>query len=94
MRPILLATAAAALLLLSGSPLHAADVARGKALHEANCVQCHDTGVYTRRDRRIQSLEALNAQVQRCDAAIGLRLFPEELDALVQFLNETYYKFQ
>ena len=27
------------------------DSADGKRLHDANCMGCHDTGIYTRKDR-------------------------------------------
>ena len=28
------------------------DSVDGKRLHDANCMGCHDTGIYTRKDRR------------------------------------------
>lgn len=65
----------------------------GKALHDANCISCHDAGVYTRADRKVTSLEALAGQVRRCDANLGTKLFDEDLDKITAYLNETYYKF-
>lgn len=65
----------------------------GKALHDANCISCHDSGVYTRADRKITSLEALAGQVRRCDANLGTQLFDEDMDKITAYLNETYYKF-
>ena len=41
------------------------DSADGKRLHDANCMGCHDTGIYTRRDRLVQSLDALQEQLAR-----------------------------
>ena len=35
------------------------DSADGKRLHDANYMGCHDTGIYTRKDRLVQSLDAL-----------------------------------
>ena len=35
------------------------DSADGSFLHDANCLGCHDTGIYSRKDRRIRSLDAL-----------------------------------
>jgi cytochrome c5 len=32
------------------------DSADGKRLHDANCMGCHDTGVYTRKDRLVYGL--------------------------------------
>ena len=61
--------------------------------HDAHCMRCHDTGVYTREDRRVRSFPALEAQVARCDANLATKLFPEDLDLLVDHLNSNYYKF-
>ena len=58
-----------------------------------NCSRCHDAGVYIRANRRVDSLPRLEAQVRRCDANLGARLFDEDIMALVGHLNEKYYKF-
>ena len=42
------------------------DSADGKRLHDANCMGCHDTGIYTREDRLIPSLDALKKQLGSC----------------------------
>jgi mono/diheme cytochrome c family protein len=65
----------------------------GQAIHDANCISCHDSGVYTRADRKMTNLEMLTGQVRRCDANLGTKLFDEDLDKVTAFLNETYYKF-
>lgn len=69
------------------------DVHPGKAIHDANCVSCHDTGVYTREDRKIKDFTQLDAQVRRCDANLGTRLFDEDITKVVSYLNDNYYKF-
>lgn len=69
------------------------DVHPGKAIHDANCISCHDSGVYTRADRKMTDLTILAGQVRRCDANLGTKLFDEDLDSVTAFLNETYYKF-
>ena len=61
--------------------------------HATQCMRCHDTSVYTREDRRITSLPALQTQVERCDAHLATKLFPEDIAALVDHLNDNYYKF-
>jgi hypothetical protein len=39
------------------------DSADGKRLHDANCMGCHDTGVYSRADHQVTSLDALKEQL-------------------------------
>ena len=70
------------------------DVNAGQALHAANCTSCHDSSVYTRQNRRVDSLEGLRKQVRRCERAQGLRWFDDQLESVVQYLNRTYYRFE
>ena len=35
------------------------DSAEGKRLYDANCMGCHGTGIHARKDRIVQSLDAL-----------------------------------
>ncbi len=64
-----------------------------ESYHANNCTRCHDSHVYVRDDRRVTSYPALQAQVARCDANLGTKLFPDDLTLLVDHLNGTYYKF-
>lgn len=72
----------------------AADLQAGQALHDANCLKCHDSAVYTRGDRRVGSLAGLRKQVIRCEQSLGLTWFDEQIDDVVHYLNTNYYKFQ
>ena len=65
----------------------------GEELHQANCTRCHANIVYTRDDRKVTSLDGLKKQVQMCDTQLETQLFPEDLDKVVTYLNETFYKF-
>ncbi|MCB1802008.1 MAG: cytochrome c [Gammaproteobacteria bacterium] len=80
---VLFALSAAA----TGADFDAADY------HDKSCTRCHDENVYTRQDRRIQSYPKLEAQVARCDANLGTKLFPDDLQQLTDYLNESYYHF-
>ncbi|MCB1638775.1 MAG: cytochrome c, partial [Thiothrix sp.] len=60
----------------------------GKVLHDANCISCHDTGAYSRVDRKIRNRDQLLAQVRRCDANLGTRLFDEDLEQVADYLNQ------
>ena len=42
------------------------DSAHGKRLYDANCMGCHDTSVLTRKDRVVQSFDALKKQLASC----------------------------
>lgn len=80
---------------------HAADLARGKQLVEENCIKCHadmmggdGSKIYTRSDRRIDSLAALTKQVHRCKTSLGVSWPEDQIADVVAYLNKTYYKFK
>lgn len=86
---------------LACSSAWAADIQRGKELHDANCIRCHasivggnGTAIYTRPDRRIDSLEALNAQVHRCKNSLGVSWPEDQIEDVVAYLNQTFYHFK
>ena len=80
------------------SPLAATDAAvatpKAASLYTQHCVKCHQSEVYTRADRKITSLDALNAQVHRCETMLELRWFDEDVDAVTTYLNDQYYHFK
>ena len=87
----------AALLVLTSSAHAAAlpgDSAAGKRLHDANCMGCHDTGIYTRKDHLIRSLEALKTQLIDCSHAVNNQFSATETQNIVKYLNDRFYKFQ
>ena len=65
----------------------------GAALHEAHCTRCHDAGIYTRQNRIVGSYDALRKRVQQCELGAELGWFEEEVEAVVGYLNDTYYRF-
>jgi len=70
------------------------DAAKGKAIHDKQCVACHDNSVYTRANRRVQSPEALIGQVNGCERQIGAKLDRDQINDLVKYLDESFYKFK
>jgi mono/diheme cytochrome c family protein len=79
----------------------AADLKRGQQLLEENCIKCHvsmvggdGSAIYTREDRRIDSLEALDAQVHRCKTSLGVSWPEDQIADVVAYLNHKYYKFK
>ena len=77
----------------SATPTTTAAEPTGESIHQANCTKCHGSEVYTRADHKVTSLEGLGKQVRMCDTQLDVQLFPEDLDLVVKYLNETYYKF-
>ncbi|MCU7837460.1 MAG: cytochrome c [gamma proteobacterium symbiont of Taylorina sp.] len=81
------------------SASYAADPANGKTLHNESCIACHtsltngkpDT-LYTRPDRKFNSLHGLKSQVMRCQTSVGANWFDDQIDDVVQYLNTTFYK--
>lgn len=79
----------------------AADPSEGRKLvGEHRCETCHHNktlgdakAVYLRKDRKVTSMEKLKAQVALCNNELNLKLFPEDEEHIVAYLNETYYKF-
>ena len=63
-----------------------------ESFHQQNCTGCHDTSVYTRKNRMVNSLPRLESQVRMCDANLGIKLFDDDIHALVDYLNSNYYK--
>ena len=75
------------------APALAANIEHGKILLEQHCTRCHDTRVFTRPDRRIDSLEALKNQVERCELRQTLEWPQSDVDDVIAYLDATYYKF-
>ncbi len=69
------------------------DATQGKRLYDASCRSCHDAGVYTRKERRVNSLEALRNQINGCAHMTQQNISDTNQRDLVKYLNETFYKF-
>lgn len=96
MSPLLVACLAVGALAFAAhaAPAAAGDSAAGQILHTANCTGCHDTSVYTRKDRKIGSLDRLKEQLQDCSHLIRKEFTATEQENLVRFLNDRYYHFK
>lgn len=67
--------------------------ADGAALHAAHCTRCHDASVYGRESRLVNNLEELRARVRQCELVAEAGWFEEEVEAVVQYINNGYYRF-
>jgi cytochrome c553 len=70
------------------------DAAQGKAVHDKQCVACHDSSVYTRANRRVKSPEGLIGQVNNCVRQTDAKLDRDQVNGLVKYLDESFYKFK
>ena len=77
----------------------AANPAHGKDLHDANCMSCHSSlmggnpnMIYTRSDRRVNSIDGLRNQVTRCKTTVGVPWPEDQIEDVVEYLNSNFYK--
>ena len=83
-----------ALLLVMVFPLQAQDIDPGKKLHNEHCTRCHTPEIYTREHRIVNSYAELAERVRQCELSNELTWFDEEINAVVDYLNSTYYHFE
>jgi cytochrome c553 len=76
------------------TPLQAQDLELGKKLHEEHCTRCHKPDIYTREKRIVNSYAELEERVRQCELSNELTWFDEEINAVVDYLNTTYYHFK
>lgn len=86
-------------LFMAAQGLWAEDTPDGKALYTENCTSCHvqmtggdGSTIFTRKDRKVNSMDSLKTQILRCATAKNLSWFDEDVDAVAAYLNESYYK--
>lgn len=89
--------ACVSLLILLMPSAHAAslpgDSASGMRLLDAHCMTCHQTDVFTRKDRRVQSLDALKQQLTSCTHMAEQEFSRSEMQDLLKYLNDQFYHF-
>jgi len=70
-----------------------ATITEGEKIHKSQCYKCHTEQIYTRKDHFIKSIDALSKQVKRCGEGSQTHWFNKNTEAVVEFLNQKYYKF-
>jgi len=78
-----------------------ADLKLGESLiAKHKCDACHqqkvggDGSAIYRPKGKVNSLSALRGQVEACDQALNVGLFPEEINSISAVLNRDYYRFK
>ncbi|MCB1759464.1 MAG: cytochrome c [Gammaproteobacteria bacterium] len=89
----ILPTLLTALLVLASNQVSAFDVAEGESLVNGNCTSCHGSELYTRKNRLVSSRPGLSKQVKRCELALGLTWFDEDVENAAEYLNQRFYRF-
>lgn len=81
------------ILLLSTLPVQAVDIENGKALHNENCLRCHDETKYTRENRLVSNFNELHKRIRDCELMTEATWFDEEIDDVTAYLNDAFYHF-
>ncbi len=84
-----------------GLALLLGDAENGEEIHTSQCAGCHagrfaDEGneIYTRENRNVKTVEGLMRQVELCNANTqNGTLSAPEVDDIVVYLNEAFYRF-
>ncbi len=70
-----------------------ADESEAAHMVQEKCTACHDSGMYTRENRRVKTIAALGTQVRMCNTNTNAQWFDDEVDQVIDYLNSSYYKF-
>jgi|APDOM4702015191_1054821.scaffolds.fasta_scaffold06939_3 hypothetical protein len=82
------------LLALACAPLtQAADIERGKQLHDERCLLCHGLENYQAAASKIKSLDGLREMVRRWEDKLKDPFTALEREDVVAYLNVSFYKF-
>ena len=86
---------------LSTTSTAAGDPKLGKPLHDKQCIACHvqkfggdGSKMYSRAERKIATLAALQQRVATCSANTNAGWFPDDEENVAAWLNQQYYKFK
>ncbi len=88
----ILASVLLGLLSISISPIYASEHP-GQKLLDDGCQQCHNNGMFSRPKSILQSYPELQARVEFCDSAANTHWTEQQFRQVIEYLNDTYYKF-
>lgn len=70
------------------------DAKNGGKLHSQSCTACHDGSVYTRKNRKVGTINGLEKRVAMCSTNLNTNHSEDQNSDIVKFLNDSYYKFK
>jgi len=70
-----------------------AEESMGEKLVNDHCQRCHDNSIFTRSNSIIHSYGDLQRRVEFCDANAGTHWNAKQFQEVVEYLNNTFYKF-
>lgn len=84
---------------LFGQEAQVTDVTHpGKELFTENCMgSCHlhkTDALFTRKDRKSDSKQALAKMVNFCVSNLGIEIFPEDEAQITEYLNQKFYQYE
>jgi hypothetical protein len=95
MRPLMLISAAAVLLLHGAAAAQTSDlpVSRGALLYQNHCATCHTEQMHWRQQRKARDWDSLRALVRQWQGEARLSWNDADIEAVTRHLNETIYQF-
>lgn len=102
-KTVLMLSLAAAPALAAAAPtaMLPGDAAAGGKLYQAKCQACHvslaggdGAKLHTRDNRKVKTVEGLIGQVKACNNQLDAGLNATQINDIVAFLNERYYRFK
>lgn len=82
-----------ALALAGGAFAQSPNALRGQRLYETACTACHAQSVHSRVQKSARSVPAIREFAVRWARVVNAPWTNEEIDDVVTYLNERYYKF-
>ena len=79
-------------LLLMSTPTMSNEL--GEELVTFSCSGCHGDDMYTRENRKTQNIHQLIGRVKGCNRVAATEWNSEQIDAVVKYLNDTFYHFE
>ena len=77
------------------------DASSGETIHQGKCTACHvgqfggdGSAIYLRDNRRIKTIEGLMKQVEFCNRQTKANLNDDQVNDVIKYLNDSFYKFE